>query len=92
MSTKPTELLKVSGKSDPQKVASAIAHSVYEGKDVVVRSIGAGAVNQAVKAVCIARGFTAARGFDLAIRPGFETVAMTDGSDMSAIVFNIVVS
>jgi stage V sporulation protein S len=69
-------------------VAAAIAHSIYETKECKLRAIGAGAVNQAVKAIAIARGFTAPRGIDLKCIPGFASIESHDGT-ISAIVFNI---
>jgi stage V sporulation protein S len=90
MSESPEEnILRVSAGSNPQAVASAIAHSIYETRTCKVRAVGAGAVNQAVKAIAIARGYTAPRGIDLACIPGFATIESHDGT-ISAIVFSIV--
>lgn len=90
MSDSPEEhILRVSAGSNPQAVASAIAHSIYESRTCKVRAVGAGAVNQAVKAIAIARGYTAPRGIDLACIPGFATIESHDGT-ISAIVFSIV--
>lgn len=90
MSDSPEEnILRVSAGSNPQAVASAIAHSVYETRTCKIRAVGAGAVNQAVKAIAIARGYTAPRGIDLACIPGFATIESHDGT-ISAIVFSIV--
>jgi stage V sporulation protein S len=80
--------LRVSASSNPQSVASAIAHAVYESRQVKVRAVGAGAVNQSVKAMAIARGYVAPRGMDLTFRPGFTTIDSRDG-EISAIVFSI---
>jgi stage V sporulation protein S len=90
MSESPEEhILRVSAGSNPQAVASAIAHSIYESRTCKVRAVGAGAVNQAVKAIAIARGYTAPRGIDLVCIPGFATIESHDGT-ISAIVFSIV--
>lgn len=83
--------LRVSASSNPQSVASAIAHAVYESRQVKLRAVGAGAVNQAVKAIAIARGYTAPRGLDLSCKPGFATIKSRDG-EISAIVFTITAS
>jgi stage V sporulation protein S len=80
--------LRVSAGSNPQSVASAIAHAIYETKAVKLRAVGAGAVNQAVKAMAIARGYVAPRGLDLTCKPGFATIESRDG-EISAIVFAI---
>lgn len=85
------EPLKVGASSNPQSVASAIAHAVYENRAVKLRAVGAGAVNQAVKALAIARGYVAPRGMDLSFKVGFTTIASRDG-DISAIVFAVTAS
>jgi len=82
--------LRVSASSNPQSVASAIAHAIYDTRKVTLRAVGAGAVNQAVKAMAIARGYTAPRGLDLIFKPGFATIESRDGS-ISAIVFTVTV-
>lgn len=65
----------VAGKSEVGAVAGAITHALDEAKSVELRSIGAGATNQAIKAIAKARGFIATTGKDLITRPGFgETV------------------
>lgn len=80
--------LRVSASSNPQSVASAIAHAIYEKHEVKLRAVGAGAVNQAVKAIAISRGYVAPRGMDLICKPGFTTIESRDG-EISAIVFVI---
>jgi len=82
------DYLRVSNSSNPQSVASAIAHAIYESRQVKLRAVGAGAVNQAVKAIAIARGYVAPRGLDLTCKPGFTTIDSRDG-EISAIVFAI---
>jgi stage V sporulation protein S len=78
------EQFKVSSKSNPGMVAGAIAGTLREGKDVEVSSIGAGAVNQAVKAVAIARGFVAPQGIDITCIPAFFTIEI-DGEERTGI-------
>ncbi len=80
--------LRVSAGSNPQSVASAIAHAIYDKHEVKLRAVGAGAVNQAVKAIAISRGYVAPRGMDLTCKPGFTTIESRDG-EISAIVFAI---
>jgi stage V sporulation protein S len=84
-------VLRVGAGSNPQAVASAIAHAIYENKSCKVRAVGARAVNQAVKDIAIARGYTAPRGLDLMCIPGFASIESHDGV-ISAIVFSIVSS
>lgn len=88
MSEQEENVLRVSAGSNPQSVASAIAHSIYETRACKIRAVGAGAVNQAVKAIAIARGYTAPRGIDLVCIPGFTSIKSHDG-DISAIVFQV---
>lgn len=91
MSEQEENILRVSAGSNPQAVASAIAHAIYENRQCKIRAVGAGAVNQAVKAIAIARGYTAPRGLDLSCIPGFASIESHDGQ-ISAIVFSIVAS
>ena len=51
------EILKVSSKSNPNSVAGAIAEMIKRNRKVELQAIGAGAINQAVKAIAIARGY-----------------------------------
>lgn len=64
--------LKVAARSDVGKVAGAIVKFMAEGKRVVLSAIGAGAVNQAVKAVAVARGMAAPSGKNLFCVPSFH--------------------
>ena len=77
------EILKVSSKSNPSKVAGAIANIFREKKTVEIQTIGAGSLNQAVKAVCIARGFLAPGGDDIVIVPLFNDIEI-DGEAKTA--------
>ena len=58
------EILKVSAKSSPNSVAGALAGVIREKGKAEMQDIGAGAVNQAIKAVAISRGFVASSGID----------------------------
>lgn len=80
--------LRVSAGSNPQSVASAIAHAIYENRSVKMRAVGAGAVNQSCKAMAIARGYVAPRGLDLTFKIGFTTIESRDGQ-ISAMVFTV---
>lgn len=68
------EILKVSSKSNPNSVAGAIANIIKETNKVEMNAIGAGAINQAIKAIAIARGFVAPMGIDLVCIPAFAEV------------------
>ena len=78
------EILKISSKSNPNSVAGAIAGLVKEENKAEMQAIGAGALNQAVKAVAIARGFVAPSGVDLVCIPAFAEVEV-EGEDRTGI-------
>ena len=78
------EILKISSKSNPSKVAGAIANVFREQGSVEIQTIGAGSLNQAVKAVCIARGFLAPSGQNLIIIPAFSDI-LIEGEEKTAI-------
>ena len=83
------EVLKVSSKSNPGKVAGAIANTFREKGTVEIQTIGAGSLNQAIKAVAIARGFLAPSGDNIAIIPAFLDIII-DGADKTAIKLIVV--
>jgi len=68
------DFLKVSSKSQPSSVAGAIAGMIKDGVPVEIQSVGAGAVNQAVKAIAIARGFLAPIGIEIVCAPAFADI------------------
>jgi stage V sporulation protein S len=72
----PARALKVSASSKPALVAGAIAGVVRERGRVELQAIGAAAINQAIKAVAIARGYVAQEGIDLVCVPGFVDVVV----------------
>ena len=68
------EQLKVSTKSNPNSVAGAMAGVLRQEGVVEVQVVGAGALNQAIKAIAIARGYVAPSGIDLVCIPTFADV------------------
>lgn len=78
------EILKVSSKSNPSKVAGAIANIYREEGSVELQTIGAGSLNQAIKAIAIARGFLAPSGKNLVVIPAFNDI-MINGEQKTAI-------
>lgn len=78
------ETLKVSSKSNSSKVAGAIANIFREKGSVEIQTIGAGSLNQAIKAICIARGFVAPSGINLLCIPAFTDIEI-DGTEKTAI-------
>lgn len=80
--------LKVSSKSSPASVAGAIAGMVKDGVPVEMQAVGAGAVNQAVKAIAISRGFLSPVGIEISCIPSFADIII-DGEYRTAIHFAI---
>ncbi len=78
------DVLKVSSKSQPNSVAGALAGVLRENGTAEIQAVGAGALNQAVKAVAIARGFVAPSGMDLICIPAFADIVI-DGEERTAI-------
>ena len=78
------ETLKVSSKSNPNSVAGAMAGAVRRYGSVDVQVIGAGTLNQAVKAIAIARGFLASSDIDLVCIPSFTDIEI-DGEGRTAL-------
>ncbi|TDX51832.1 stage V sporulation protein S [Orenia marismortui] len=78
------EILKVASTSSPNKVAGALAGVLRDSSRVELQAIGAGAVNQGVKAIAIARGYMAPSGIDLICIPAFIDLKI-DGVERTAI-------
>ena len=78
------EILKVSARSNPNSVAGALAGVLREKGGAEIQAIGAGALNQAVKAIAIARGFVAPGGIDLVLVPAFTDIEI-EGEERTAI-------
>ena len=68
------EVLKVSSRSSPNAVAGALAGVIRHSGAVEVQVVGAGALNQAIKAVAIARGYLTPSGVDLVCVPTFADI------------------
>ena len=78
------EVLKVSSRSAPNYVAGAIASVIRDNFSVEVQAVGAGAANQAIKAIAVARGYLAPIGIDLICIPAFASVII-EGEERTAI-------
>ena len=78
------ETLKVRSKSNPNSIAGALANVLKEKNTVEIQAIGAGALNQAIKAIAIARGFVAPSAKNLICIPAFTDI-MIDGEERTAI-------
>ncbi|MBU5488699.1 MAG: stage V sporulation protein S [Clostridium sp.] len=78
------EVLKVSTKSNPNSVAGALAAVIKDKNVVEIQAVGAGAINQAIKAIAIARGFVAPTGKDIVCVPAFTDIEI-NGEERTAI-------
>ena len=82
------ETIKVSSKSNPNKVAGALASIFREQREIEIQTVGAGALNQAIKAIAIARGFVAPSGDNLVVIPSFNDIKIS-GDETTAIKLTI---
>lgn len=78
------QTLRVSAKSKPNTVAGAVAGVIRDQGVVELQTVGAGALNQAVKAIAIARGFLTPSGVDLVCVPSFSDIEI-EGNERTAI-------
>lgn len=78
------DVLKVSSKSKPNSVAGALANAFKTTQSVEIQAIGAGALNQAIKSIAIARGYVAPTGKDLICIPAFSDI-LIEGEERTAI-------
>ena len=78
------EILKVGSKSNPNSVAGALTNVFREKGSVEIQAIGAGALDQAIKAIAIARGFIAPSGKNIVCIPAFTDIII-NGDEKTAI-------
>ena len=81
-------ILKISAKSSPNSIAGALTGIIKEQGQAYMQAVGAGAINQAVKAVAIARGFVTVQGNDIYCTPTFTTIDI-DGEEKTGIKFHV---
>ena len=86
------KVLMISGGSPTKETAGSIVKCYVEGKyrNIELKAIGAGAVNQAVKAIATARSIFAQRGVDLSCKPGYDE-AYIDGNKRTVIIFRLII-
>lgn len=82
--------LRVAGTSKPKSVAGAIANLLRKHGEAELQAIGARAVNQALKAVVIARGYVAPNGINAVCVPAFEDLSMPGGKEKTAINIKVI--
>jgi stage V sporulation protein S len=82
------DIIKVSGTSRTSAVAGAIAGVFRENKRAEVQAIGASAVNQAVKALALAKSYLVNDGYNIIFIPEFVDVDI-EGKIRTAIKFTV---
>ena len=82
------DTFKVSSKSNPNSVAGALAGVMKASDSAIIQTVGAGALNQAVKAVAIARGFLVPMGIDIVMVPTFSDITI-GGEERTAIQLHV---
>ncbi len=80
------EVLRVASSSNPKSVAGAIAAVLEHDSHVELLAVGAGAVNQTVKAIAVSRGYVAPKGIELMTLISFAKIDI-DGNEKTAIKF-----
>ena len=78
------KIIKVSSKSKPNSVAGALANIIKEKKEVDVQVVGAGALNQLIKAIIVCRGYLAPLGINIICIPSFTEIKI-DNFDKTGI-------
>jgi stage V sporulation protein S len=81
-------ILKASSRSRPQALAGAIAARLRESGTAQVQAVGAGAVNQAIKAAALARQYVRSEGIELVLVPLLREIEL-DGFQRTAVVLEI---
>lgn len=82
------EVLKVSATSNAKSLAGAIAALMRQNGRAEMQAVGAASVNQAIKAIAIARGYVAPNGIDLVVIPAFSEITI-EGEERTAIKFAV---
>lgn len=82
------DVLRVGSGSDPNKVAGALAGTIREYQEAEIQTVGAGALNQAIKAIAISRGFLAPSGIELVCWPSFVDIEI-NGNERTAIRLSV---
>ncbi|HBS60153.1 MAG: stage V sporulation protein S [Bacillota bacterium] len=80
------EVLRVAADSKPKSVAGALAAVIREKGSAELQAVGAGAVNQAIKAIAITRGYVAPNGINLITIPAFAEISI-ENEERTAIKF-----
>lgn len=88
---KEVQIMKVAGDSNVRNTAGSIAKHIEEGKEVEIVTVGAGALNQAKKAIIAASMMLASKGLTVYEKSGFTTVEIA-GEERTAISTRLVIT
>lgn len=80
--------IKVASSSNVSAVAGAISNIMREQSSLEVSTVGAGSLNQAIKALAIARGFLTPSGIDISVTPSFKEI-LIEGKQKTAIKLKV---
>lgn len=90
MSTTPADILKASATTSPIQLAGAIAGVIRERGQCELHAVGAGAVNQTVKAIAISRGYLAPGGVEIVCIPSFVELVLDSGEEKTGLRFWVI--
>lgn len=80
------EVFKIKNSTEVGKLAGAIASAIREEREVELRAMGAGAVNQAIKAIAVANGFLAPTGVNIAASSSFQEIESEEGPRTTMVI------
>lgn len=86
----PEKIFRVGTNTPTKELGAAIAHAIYDGKHVVIRAVGHGAIGQAGKGIAVAEGHAAQQAVRMRTNFGFFTTVMPDGKEVSGLLMKIV--
>jgi stage V sporulation protein S len=84
------KIFRVGTNTATKPLGAAIAHAIYDGKEVLIRAVGHGAIGQAGKGIAVAEGHAAKQAIRLRTNFGFFTTTMDDVGEVSGLVMKVV--
>lgn len=84
------KIFRVGSNTPTKDLGAAIAHAVMDGKTVIIRAVGHGAIGQAGKGIAVAEGNAARSAVRLRTNFGFFTTSMPDKKEVSGLLMKVV--
>jgi stage V sporulation protein S len=84
------KVFRVGSNTPTKDLGAAIAHAVMDGKTVIIRAVGHGAIGQAGKGIAVAEGNAARQAVRLKTNFGFFTTEMPDKKEVSGLLMKVV--